>query len=89
MLNRFTEGELKMDLADNIQALTDDQMSGNTGGVCSGAFFEYQVKVGDCLSVIAKRYGTTVEALCRFNKIGNPDKLIAGSRIFVPYTKPQ
>lgn len=78
-----------MDLADNIQALTDDQMSGITGGVCSGAFFEYLVKKGDCLSVIAKRYGTTVEALCSLNKIRNPDNLIVGSRIFVPYTKPQ
>ncbi len=35
----------------------------------------YKVRSGDCLSVIARRYGTSVGALCRLNGI-SPNKII-------------
>jgi N-acetylmuramoyl-L-alanine amidase len=42
------------------------------------------VSLGDTLSGIAARYGTTVMALAAANGIGNPNLVIAGSRLAVP-----
>ncbi|MFM7595135.1 MAG: LysM peptidoglycan-binding domain-containing protein [Flavobacteriales bacterium] len=41
----------------------------------------YIVKEGDSLSAIAKKLGTTVEALCKLNGITNPDSLKLGQKI--------
>ncbi len=42
------------------------------------------VSAGDNLSSIAARYGTTVAALARANGIGDPNLIIAGTRLVVP-----
>ena len=41
----------------------------------------YIVKEGDSLSAIAKKLGTSVEALCKLNGITNPDSLKLGQKI--------
>lgn len=43
----------------------------------------YQVKSGDCLSAIAKAFGTTVEALALLNDIEDVNKIYAGQVIYV------
>lgn len=39
---------------------------------------------GDTLSQIAKRYGTTVDALAKANNIANPDLIYAGATLKIP-----
>lgn len=43
----------------------------------------YTVKSGDCLSVIAEKYGTTVKRLCDLNGITNANLIYAGQKIRV------
>ncbi len=43
----------------------------------------YTVKSGDCLSVIAKKYGTTVSQLQSWNGISNPSLIYAGQKLRV------
>jgi LysM repeat protein len=44
----------------------------------------YVVQPGDTLSVIAKRYDTTVDRLVEINGLGSPDKLRVGMRLLIP-----
>ncbi len=43
----------------------------------------YTVKAGDTLSVLAERFGTTVERLQAWNNIANPNKIRVGQRLIV------
>jgi soluble lytic murein transglycosylase-like protein len=42
------------------------------------------VRAGETLSSIAARYGSSVSALARRNRLSNPNMVIAGSRLRVP-----
>ena len=44
----------------------------------------YVVKRGDTLSAIALRYHTTVSALQKLNRIGNPDLITEGTTLLIP-----
>ena len=57
----------------------------NVGGGYSGQCFVYVIQKGDCLSVLAQRYGTTVATLCELNNIKNPDLIYEGNKLLVPY----
>jgi LysM repeat protein len=46
------------------------------------------VRKGDTLSSIAKRYGTTVDALAHRNNIRNVNRIVVGQRICVPHGSP-
>jgi LysM repeat protein len=46
----------------------------------------YTVKKGDTLWEIAKKYGTTVDALAKANNIKNPNLIYAGSKLTIPTT---
>ena len=72
-------------MLDNIQALNENEVQSVNGGVYQGACFVYVIKKGDCLSVIAQRYGTTVKTLCELNNIKNPNLIYAGNKLLVPY----
>lgn len=48
----------------------------------------YTVKKGDTLSVIAKKNGTTVEALVASNGIKNKDMIFAGQVLKIPTKAP-
>ena len=57
----------------------------NVGGGYSGQCFVYVIQKGDCLSVLAQRYGTTVATLCELNNIKNPNLIYAGNKLLIPY----
>ena len=42
------------------------------------------IKSGDTLSALARKYGTTVEALAKANDIADPDKIKAGQVLRLP-----
>jgi len=46
--------------------------------------YEHKVEKGQTLSVIAKGYGTTVEAIMKANKIANPSSIRVGQVLFIP-----
>ena len=60
--------------------------SGATGGGTSsgGNDLVYTVKAGDTLSAIAKKYGTTYQALASYNGISNPNVINVGQKIKIP-----
>ncbi len=43
----------------------------------------YKIRRGDTLGGIAKKYGTTVSALAKANKIRNPNRIFAGSTLSI------
>lgn len=45
---------------------------------------DYTIRSGDTLTAIARRYGTTVQAIAQLNGISNPDRISAGATIRVP-----
>ena len=44
----------------------------------------YTVKSGDTLSSIAAKYGTTYQALAKYNNISNPNRISIGQKIKIP-----
>lgn len=58
-----------------------------SGGLYQGPVFRYTIQRGDCLSVLAERYHTTVAILMELNpQITNPDKIYAGRQMLIPYS---
>lgn len=58
----------------------------SAGGTCTtggGCRAYYRVRVGDTLTKIAYRYGTTVAALQQCNGIWNPDRIYAGQTLCI------
>lgn len=69
----------------NFAELTDSELANVVGGISESACFFYTIKKGDCLSVIAQRYGTTVAILLSLNSIKNPNIITEGAVIRVPF----
>lgn len=67
-----------------------EQVSGGTGGSphplpAKSGCFVYQIQRGDKLGVIARRYGTTCEAIKKVNStIHNVNDITAGYYIYIP-----
>ena len=58
----------------------------SAGGTCptgGGCRAYYRVRVGDTLTKIAYRYGTSVAALQQCNGIWNPDRIYAGQTLCI------
>lgn len=55
--------------------------AGRHGGPPSGATRVHVVRRGDTLSSIARKRGTTVQALCRANRMGSRQKLRIGQKL--------
>ena len=72
-------------MANNYQLLDDDELQYISGGTDNNGCFVYTIKPGDCLSVIAHRYGTDVKTLCELNNIKNPNLLEGYQTLLVPY----
>jgi len=75
-------------MLDEIQAMNENEIKTVAGGGTvnySGPCFVYDIKRGDCLSVLAKKYGTTVAVLQALNNIPNPDLIYAGNKLLIPY----
>ncbi|GAG35833.1 unnamed protein product, partial [marine sediment metagenome] len=50
-----------------------------------GGTTDYEVQPGDTLIDIAARFGTTVEALVQLNGLEDPNVILYGSTLNVPY----
>jgi LysM repeat protein len=58
--------------------------TGDTPPTPPEGFVAYEIRSGDTLIAIARRYGTTVNDLVEVNDLTNPDVLDAGDVLFVP-----
>jgi LysM repeat protein len=86
------EGELEPD-----EAAFDDRAGGQAAEDAQSAAaeeppaappmptIEYEVQRGDTLTAIAARFGTTVEALARLNRLQNANLILYGSTLRVPH----
>lgn len=74
-------------MLENIQSLNENEVKEVSGGAYSGPCFVYIIKRGDCLSVLAQKYHTTVQVLCELNGITNPDLIYEGHKLLIPYTE--
>ena len=74
-------------MLDNIQTLNENDLTTVSGGatVNPTPCFVYVIKRGDCLSVLAQRYNTTVATLQALNNIANPDLIREGAKLLIPY----
>lgn len=62
------------------------EVNGGTLGPGYWASFPYQIRPGDCLSVLAQKFKTTVRHIMDMNpKIQDPDKIFGGDWINMPY----
>lgn len=83
VITHIQEGAKNPYLLDNgLCWVNDGDIRGFYGSGSSGAQY-YTVKSGDCLSVIAQKYGTTVSQLQSWNGISNPDLIYAGQKLRV------
>ena len=71
-------------MLENLEALKDNDIQEVSGGAYNGPCFVYTIQPGDCLSVLAQRYDTTVKTLCEINNISNPDRIYAGHKLLIP-----
>ena len=69
-----------------------DQVSGGAGNwqqyakgsyVNYGQYIVYTVVGGDVLSGIAIRFGVTVQQICQWNNIQNPDFIVVGQKLTI------
>ena len=65
--------------------MNPEQLDKVAGGAYTGLVFIYFVQKGDCLSGLARRYGTTEATICEINNIKNPDFIREGDRLLIPY----
>ena len=72
-------------MLENLEALKDNDIQEVNGGAYNGPCFVYTIQPGDCLSVLAQRYGTTVAVLCQINNISNPNLIYAYNKLLIPY----
>ena len=75
-------------MAEIINEKDLEQVSGGAGALYSGPVFRYTIQKGDCLSVLAQKYHTTVAVIMSLNPyVTNPDKIYAGKTLLIPYIK--
>ena len=53
--------------------------------VSGGTQLPYIVKPGDTLAALAKKYNCTIEQLCRWNNIKDPNLLMVGQRLVIKF----
>ena len=63
---------------------TSTQQSQNSAAV--NGEITYEIKSGDTLGVIARKYGTSVSEICKRNGISDPRKIRAGQKIIIAST---
>ena len=64
-----------------MNALFDDQLDQVTGGTK----LPYAVQPGDTLKKIAEKYHCSVEDLCRWNNIKDPNTILVNQTLFVKF----
>jgi LysM repeat protein len=62
-------------------ALNDEVLSSIQGGTQ----LPYEIKSGDTLGELAKKYHCTVEQLCQWNNIKNADQISVGQKLVIKF----
>lgn len=78
MQGKYGNGETRKTVLGGKYKAVQDKINGRGSGT-----MYYTVKPGDCLSVIAQKYGTTVSQLKSWNGISNPNLIYAGQKLRV------
>ena len=65
----------------NVSPLNDEELQDVSGGTQ----IPYIVAPGDTIEEIAKRFRCTVEQICRWNNIRNPQDLRAGQKLIIRF----
>ena len=65
----------------NVSPLNDDVLQDVSGGTQ----IPYIVLPGDTMEEIAKKFHCTVEQICRWNNIRNPQDLRAGQKLIIRF----
>jgi len=50
-----------------------------------GTYIPYMVKEGDTIEVLAKRFGCTIEDVCKWNHISDPNKISVNQKLIFKY----
>lgn len=53
--------------------------------VIGGTRIPYRVVAGDTLEAIAKKFNVTIEQLCQWNNISDPNKLSVNQLLYIKY----
>ena len=74
-----------VDFKDLVEATADD-LKGIAGGALATRYYVYTVVKGDNLTSIAKRFGTTVDAIYNLNrdKIKDKNLIKIGWKLIIP-----
>ena len=64
-----------------MNAILDDELDQVTGG----SQLPYLVQPGDTLAKLAAKYHCTVDDLCRWNNIKNPDTILVGQKLIIRF----
>ncbi len=77
-----------MDLKGLVEATAED-LKNVAGGALATRYYIYTVVKGDNLTKIAKRFGTTVDAIYNLNrdKIEDPNLIKIGWKLIIPVTE--
>lgn len=72
-----------------LDDLDEEELKEVNGGTLGPGYWDscpYQIRLGDCLSVLAQKFKTTVRHIMDMNpKIQDPDKIFGGDWINMPY----
>ncbi len=65
----------------NVSPLNDEELQDVSGGTQ----IPYIVAPGDTIEEIAKRFRCTVEQICRWNNIRNPQDIRVGQKLIIRF----
>ena len=77
------KNDVKKEMEKSDEKLTDAPSTSETPAETATSGTYYTVKKGDALSIIAKKFKTTVENLVKLNDIKNPDLIYSGQKLKV------
>ncbi|MBQ3664007.1 MAG: LysM peptidoglycan-binding domain-containing protein [Clostridia bacterium] len=71
---------------EDLVEATPEELAGVSGGFGGTRYYVYTVKKGDNLTVLARRFGTTVDAIYNLNrdKIKDKDLIKIGWKLIIP-----
>jgi LysM repeat protein len=80
---------MRQEIVDDLSSRISKLMSAQTASAVSAANKKqsgrlHTVERGQSLSVIARAYGTTINAIMKANSMANPDQLKVGQELFIP-----
>lgn len=64
-----------------LERLLENQLDGVTGGT----IIPYLVKQGDTLDKLAKKFHCTVDDICEWNEIKNPNLIAVGQKLIFKF----